>query len=219
MARAMVAAVKLFQARNVDATGAPLKVDGKVGPLTWATLFGQTQTVLRDHALSDFMRAVLAIAAGEEAKQVREMPKNSNSGPEVDAYLRHAGVRSGLPWCCAFTYWCFDEAARAAKRPNPMFKTAGCMQHWNKAESVGAKRILAADAMADPGLLQPGMVFILDTGGGTGHTGFVEEVRGGYIVTIEGNTDASMTRQGGGVYRLRRKLADINKGFIDYAGL
>ena len=32
MNRAMVAAVKLFQARNVDAMGMPLKVDGKVGP-------------------------------------------------------------------------------------------------------------------------------------------------------------------------------------------
>ena len=32
MNRAMVAAVKLFQARNVDAMGMPLKVDGKVYP-------------------------------------------------------------------------------------------------------------------------------------------------------------------------------------------
>lgn len=219
MDRAMVAAVKLFQARNVDATGAPLKVDGKVGPLTWAMLFGEAQTVSRDRVPSGFMRDVLAIAAGEEAKQVREKPRNSNSGPEVDAYLKRAGVPSGLPWCCAFTYWCFDEAARAAGRPNPMFRTAGCMKHWNKAESVGARRISAADAVADPALLQPGMVFILDTGGGFGHTGFVEEIQGGYIATIEGNTDASMTREGGGVYRLRRKLADINKGLIDYAGL
>ena len=31
-----------------------------------------------------------------------------------------------------------------------------------------------------------------------------------------GNTDASLTREGGGVYRLKRKLGDINKGFIDY---
>jgi len=55
--------------------------------------------------------------------------------------------------------------------------------------------------------------------GGTGHTGLVEAVEGGFITTVEGNTDASKTREGGGVYRLTRKIVDINKGFIDYAGL
>jgi len=34
------ASVKLFQARNVDSEGNPPKQDGKVGPLTWAALFG-----------------------------------------------------------------------------------------------------------------------------------------------------------------------------------
>ena len=63
------------------------------------------------------------------------------------------------------------------------------------------------------------MVFIMDFGGGAGHTGLVESVSGGLVTTIEGNTDASMTREGGGVYRLHRKVGDINKGFIDYAGL
>jgi hypothetical protein len=54
-------------------------------------------------------------------------------------------------------------------------------------------------------------------GRGAGHTGLVESVAGGFITTIEGNTDASKTREGGGVYRLKRKILDINKGFIDYA--
>jgi len=72
--------------------------------------------------------------------------------------------------------------------------------------------------VANPGLIQPGMVFIMDFGGGMGHTGFVERVEGGYLHTIEGNTDASQTREGGGVYRLQRKVGSINKGFIRYAG-
>jgi hypothetical protein len=56
----------------------------------------------------------------------------------------------------------------------------------------------------------------MDHGGGFGHTGFVERVDGGMMTTLEGNTDASKTREGGGVYRLTRKIADVNKGFIDY---
>jgi hypothetical protein len=100
-----------------------------------------------------------------------------------------------------------------------MFKTAGCLAHWNGAPSMGARRIQRHQAVADPSLVQPGMVFIMDFGGGKGHTGLVEQVHGGHIVTIEGNTDASKTREGGGVYRLTRKLVEINKGFIDYAGV
>lgn len=215
----MKQAVQLFQARHVDATGRPLKIDGKVGSITWQALFGDTSVPLAPAAVDDFLGRVLQVAAGEEAKQVREVPRNSNRGPEVDAYLKRAGVPLANPWCCAFTYWCFDEAALAAGRPNPMVRTGGCLAHWQRAPAAGARRIAARDAVADPARLQPGMVFIMDFGGGKGHTGFVEQVRGGQIVTLEGNTDASMTREGGGVYRLTRKLVDINKGYLDYAGV
>jgi hypothetical protein len=148
-----------------------------------------------------------------------EVPRNSNRGPEVDAYLLRVGVSPGLAWCCAFTYWCFDEAALAAGRPNPMVKTAGCLAHWKQAPARGARRLSCAEATDNPALVQPGMVFIMDFGGGKGHTGFVERVKGGYVHTIEGNTDASQTREGGGVYRLQRKLGSLNKGFIDYLGV
>lgn len=209
--------VKLFQARNVDAEGRPLKQDGEVGSLTWAALFGH-DTVASSTAASDaLLGRVLTVAAAEEARPVREVPRNSNRGPEVDAYLKRAGVSVGLSWCCAFVYWCFDEAAHALGRTNPMVKTAGCLDHWQRAAAKGAQRISSARAVAEPGLVKPGMVFIIDHGGGLGHTGLVETTAGGLLTTIEGNTDASRTREGGGVYRLTRKVAEINKGFIDYS--
>src|SRR5262245_8814442 len=34
------ASVKLFQARNVDSRGNPLRQDGRIGPLSWGALFG-----------------------------------------------------------------------------------------------------------------------------------------------------------------------------------
>jgi hypothetical protein len=100
-----------------------------------------------------------------------------------------------------------------------MVKTAGCLDHWNRARSNGATRITAADAKADPGKINPGMIFIMDHGGGKGHTGVVESVAGGLLTTVEGNTDASKTNEGGGVYRLIRKVGEINKGFIDYSAV
>lgn len=214
-------AVRLFQASHVDALGNPLKRDGRVGPLTWAALFGDATVPTNDGAGSAFLAAVLARASSQVG--VRERPKNSNSGPEVDAYLQRAGVPLTLPaqrkpWCCAFVYWCFDETAHAEGRLNPMVRTAGCLDHWNRAAAKGARRITGGRAAADPSLVRPGMVFVIDAGGGLGHTGFVARVEGGILHTVEGNTDASLTREGGGVYEHRRKIADINKGFIDYAG-
>ncbi len=209
--------IKLFQARNVDNQGRPLKQDGEIGSLTWEALFGPATVPASAAPAEGLLEQVLAVAAGEEAKQVREVPRNSNRGPEVDAYLRSAGVSPGLSWCCAFVYWCFKEAAASLGRPNPMVRTAGCLDHWNRAPGNGARRVLAPQAVRNPELVRAGMVFIMDHGGGLGHTGLVERVDGGLITTIEGNTDASRTREGGGVYRLNRKLVEINKGFIDYA--
>jgi|RhiMethySRZTD1v2_1073278.scaffolds.fasta_scaffold107522_5 hypothetical protein len=213
------ASVKLFQTRNVDAEGNPLKQDGKVGSLTWGALFGVETVPASTEPTSPFLGAVLLKATSQVG--VLEQPKNSNSGPEVDGYLQRAGVPLNLPdnqkpWCCAFVYWCFDETALAQGRPNPMLKTASCLEHWNGAVGHGGRRIPATQATNDPALITPGMIFIINHGGGRGHTGLVERVVAGFLHTIEGNTDASLTREGGGVYRLTRKLCDINKGFLDY---
>lgn len=214
----MKQAVKLFQSRNVDLQGYPLSQDGKVGANTWSALFGGNYVPINDAPAGGLPAKLLQIAAAEEANQVREVPKNSNRGPEVDQYLLRAGVSPGLSWCCAFVYWCFDEAANSLGQTNPMVKTAGCLDHWRRAPGKGAREITKQQAIDNPGLVKPGMVFIMDHGGGLGHTGLVEKVAGGLLTTIEGNTDASRTREGGGVYRLTRKVSEINKGFIDYSG-
>jgi hypothetical protein len=215
----MKALVKLFQTRHVDTTGRPLKADGEVGSLTWEALFGPKSVPTSTKPAGSYLTRVLEIAAGEEAKKVRERPRNSNKGPEVSEYLRRTGVPPGLAWCCAFIYWSFDEAAKAMDRDNPMFKTAGCLNHWNNAERAGARRIKKSQAVNDTSLVRAGQIFIMDFGGGKGHTGLIERVDGGMITTIEGNTDASRTREGGGVYRLTRKIVEVNKGFVDYGGM
>lgn len=212
-------AVQLFQARHVDDEGRPLKTDGEVGAITWAKLFGEQTVASTDKPADKFLGAVLAVALAEEARKIREVPPNSNRGPAVEAYLASVGLGKGNPWCCAFTYWCFEQAAKARGRANPSVRTGGCLAHWNGAVAKGARRIAKADAVNNPALLKPGMVFIMDFGGGKGHTGFILAVHGGMIDTVEGNTDASKTREGGGVYRLTRKLAEVNKGYIDYSGV
>lgn len=209
--------VRLFQSRSIDRNGFPLHVDGIVGPSSWEALFGQeTVTTVEPHEQDDALLAkALEIAASQVG--VRETPGAPNTGKEVNAYLKSVSLPPGNPWCVAFTYWCFDQAAKALGVANPHAKTGGVLMHWELARRAGTRRILAEQASADPSLLMPGQLFIMDHGGGKGHTGMIESVQGGMLVTIEGNTNGGGSREGDGVYRrTQRDIRSINTGFIDY---
>jgi hypothetical protein len=212
------AAVKLFQARFTDVEGIPLVVDGKVGSITWAALFGADTVPAVDEAPSPLLAGTLTTARSQIG--VMEQPPGSNRGPEVDSYIRRVGGNPAgqLPWCAAFIYFCFDEAANAIGRSNPVVKTAGVLDHWAAAVRKGIPRISSNSAVQNPDLVRPGHIFVIDTGGGHGHTGLVLEVAGGKLITIEGNTNDGGSREGIGVFqRDSRKIAQINKGFIDYS--
>jgi hypothetical protein len=66
-------------------------------------------------------------------------------------------------------------------------------------------------------LVLPGQIFIISTGGGHGHTGFIEKIEGGLLTTIEGNTNNNGSREGVGVFRRKaRTINSINEGFLEY---
>jgi hypothetical protein len=213
---ATTVAVKRFQARFTDTDGLPLKVDGVVGPLTWGALFGPDTT---EHAPASALGAG-AIATARDEIGVREVPSGSNRGPRVDEYLRGVGLdptAGSFAWCAAFVYFCFGKAAAAANRRNPLVRTAGVLAQWNQAERHGGRRIRSTEAVARPELVKPGHIFILDYGRGVGHTGLIASIRGGKLVTIEGNTNDGGSREGIGVFeRQGRTITSINKGFIEY---
>ncbi len=217
---ALAAVVKLYQTRNVDALGRPLTVDGEVGPLSWASLFGGT---LAREAVSSGAAAgalpggetlrerALRVAIGEIG--VREVPVGSNRGPRVEEYLASTNLGGGHYWCMAFVYWCFRKAAKEAGVANPFPQTAGCLDAWNKTKPI---RIAKAAAAANPALVVPGAVFILDYGDGNGHTGFVRSAAGGALTTVEGNTNTDGSNNGIGVFQLnsRNVMKPNLKGFI-----
>lgn len=212
-------AVQLFQARSVDSQGQALTIDGIVGPLTWGALFGPDS--LPDgigEAVSALVKSTVIIARTQIG--VREDPVGSNRGPEVDAYIRSVGLDpedDSYPWCAAFIYWSFQEAADSVGRDNPAIQTAGVLDHWNKAGRKGITRFSPKQIEEDFSVLRSGMLFVISTGQGKGHMGIVEGFRDGCLVTIEGNTNFSGGREGVGVFRrTSRKISDINKGFISY---
>lgn len=204
-------AIKQFQATHRDQNGNPLEIDGKVGAITWAVLFGISKVPVITKAENKLLTATIKVARSQIG--VMENPVGSNSGPEINRYLASVDCPPGSFWCAAFIYWCINEASQNLSVPNPASKTGGCLKHWN---STKGERITSAEAKANPSLIKPGQIFILDHGSGRGHTGIIEKVEGGFLHTIEGNSNPSGSSNGIGVFSLQRKIIKINKGFIEY---
>jgi hypothetical protein len=211
-------AVRLFQARFTDADNQPLRIDGRVGSLTWGRLFGVKTVPTVIEPATDLARAVLDIARSQIG--VLEQPLGSNRGPEVDQYVRATGLDPGdVAWCVCFAFFCFKQASENLGRANPMIKTAGVLDLWNRAGNQHVPRVTTNEAMNNPALVHPGQIFVIDTPppGGKGHAGIVEQVLSGKLVTIEGNTNDNGSREGIGVFRReQRKISSINKGFVDF---
>lgn len=121
-----------------------------------------------------------------------------NDGASVESYLNAVGLGKGYSWCMAFVYWCTKQAALKLNFVNPLKATGGVLDEWNSGRGVH---------LTYP---EQGAIFIMDHGGGTGHTGIVTGVfpDRGQIHTIEGNTNDDGSREGIGVFRRTRNIAD-----------
>jgi len=133
-----------------------------------------------------------------------EQPLGSNWGKPVQDYLKCVGLNLPASWCMAFVYWCFNEAAKQKGILNPLVKSGGVLNCWNK-----------ADAMYKVTNPQPGDIFIMDFGKGLGHTGIIEKTDANFIYTIDGNTNDSGSREGIEVCRKQRPKSKI-KGYLRY---
>ena len=202
-------AIAAYQCWHRDVAGNTLADDGKIGPLTWWSLFDEKHEL--DFFSSSLLFGVINIA--REQLGIMEVPPGSNRGPTVSAYLRSVGLPPSNPWCAAFVYWCFEQSSVSQNRVNPLEKTGSCLYHWKKTRGL---QILTDTAMRKTSLIEPGLIFILDRGHGKGHTGIVTGYRNGYITTIEGNANALLPGEETGVVSLVRKLESINVGFIKY---
>ena len=145
---------------------------------------------------------ILAIAKSQVGLQ--ELPKGSNWGEHVQKYLSSVNINFPASWCMAFVYWCYREAARDLGVVNPLFRTGGVLAQWNKTATVKRRTTPMR-----------GDIFIMDFGGGLGHTGIVAEVIGDSIKTIEGNSNDEGSREGFEVCERTRKIKSC-KGFIRY---
>ena len=166
----------------------PQYVDPAVGPASGIT--------------TDFAKELVAVARTQVG--VREKPMNSNRGPEVEPRYQRATWLDGTgwAWCAAFICYLFKTVS---EKPNIKYsfklpKTAGAydFENWASANSKYIEIIKPPFKK-----LYPGDVCIFKFS----HIGLiVSEIKNGKVDTIEGNTDASGSREGGGVYEKSRAL-------------
>ena len=134
-----------------------------------------------------------------------------NSGPQVQQYLSYVNLPKGNPWCAAFVCWVYGQA----NVPNPksgwspdLFKPDRII--WERAESSKYK-IESSERTTNNRLPGIGDVFgiYFPDKKRIAHVGFVDQWDGAWLITVEGNTNVSGSREGDGVYRKRRPVQSI----------
>lgn len=135
---------------------------------------------------------------------------DTNKGPRVNEYKAATWLPSteSWPWCAAFVCWVVREALRASgvketKTFNrPMTAGAWDFENWSweQDESTNTKKPHRNDIMA-------GDIVVFKFS----HIGFAlgKPDKNGYFLTCEGNSNPGGSREGGGVFRLKRHVSQV----------
>jgi len=135
----------------------------------------------------------------------------TNCGPKVNIYKAATNLPAdeGWPWCAAFVCWCVRKAAFAADVPftptfrRPMTAVAWGFEVWSRAQDNSTQTRKPAGDDIKAGDI---VMFTFS------HIGIAVEdadPKTGTVETVEGNTDAAGSREGGGVFRKTRRLSKI----------
>jgi peptidoglycan hydrolase-like protein with peptidoglycan-binding domain len=188
--------VEAFQSPNVDSSGRPLVVDGKVGPHTrWAIdrALGRVQvqaaTGLELPPVpaggSASGRAALEVAMAE-ASAGRGEQGSDNHGPDVRRYLAGEG-NEGDSWCAGFVSYCFREALGH----NAVFGyRVGAQSVHQRMKALGhAYQASLANPPLPGDIITWRRVDPADPVGSAwkGHVGIVHGFQNGILWTVEGN--------------------------------
>jgi hypothetical protein len=138
----------------------------------------------------------------------------SNCGPRVNQYKAATWLdpKQPWPWCAGFVCFVVRQAMAAAgvyetqtfTRP----RTAGALdlENWSRDQDA------TTQTKNQPGLdIEPGDIITFRFQNG-GHCGFAisSPDAGGWIETVEGNTDSAGSREGGGVFKKKRHTSKIH---------
>jgi len=129
----------------------------------------------------------------------------NNRGTEIRAYQAATELSpSAWPWCAAFVDWCVKTWLKDPKAVSWLNLKSMTPEEWRPktAQAFGLikwskDRIHTTKRLSDRSTAQKGDIVVFDFS----HTGIVVQDLGNRIVTVEGNTNSSGSREGDGVYR------------------
>lgn len=130
---------------------------------------------------------------------VKEVPRNSNSGPLVSAIQDTVGGREAWPWCASFVQTAVAFAERLSGKTSPLFASEHVWTMHAKSKLCWTARPIT------------GSIFCLNyPPGQSGHTGILRDITPDGYRTEEGNTATGLdarglpAREGGGAYHCLR---------------
>lgn len=125
-----------------------------------------------------------------------------NDGTIVEGYLASVGLRKGNPWCAAFVYWAYNKAGVKG------IPRSGYCPNWFQKNVIYSNGI----AKKPPDAADVVGIYFSNLGR-IAHVGFINvwDDDSNIVITVEGNTSGSGSREGDGVYRKRRLKRQICK--------
>ncbi len=194
------AAITSFQtAHSIDPSGhlCPTTIEALERPMALAEAPAKTGE-------STLGQIIVAYAQQHLALSPREVG-GPNRGPWVRLYC---GGRDGSAyrWCAGFVHFVVAQASEHIGAPMP---TLQAVPHYLSCDAVA--RHARDNRRLHSGEPQIGEVFLRKKSSNDwDHAGIVVGVQPGAIITIEGNTNAGGSRDGDGVYRRFRRLANMD---------
>ncbi len=156
--------------------------------------------------MNAFQTRLIAVAKSQVG--VREVG-GDNRGPRILQYQHATWLKpAAWPWCAAFTAWCLRETLKDPQARRAIYLT-GDGESWRckDASAYGWEKWAAKKKLmllGENDRAHAGDFVTYDFS----HIGIVVEDQAqagtGVIVTVEGNTDGSGSREGGGVYLKQR---------------
>ena len=154
--------------------------------------------------MSSVTAGTLLAAAAKEVGTREGRDKNGNWNNRVkynDWYANHPLIKdSGFlttAWCAVFVSWVANQVGVLGSLiPMHAWTPSGLAWFQKRGLVTRGKGAKVGDVF----------YVYYPSQGRVAHVGLVERVEGNYIYTIEGNTNTTGSRQGNGVYRLKRAI-------------
>lgn len=141
--------------------------------------------------VQDLQRQALVETADHELG-VRELTGN-NDGERVEAYLAAIGLKKGQPWCAAYISWVYAQMGYGKPR------SGWCPDLFPSSRL--ARSALPGNIL---GIYFPEYKRIA-------HVGLIVQQKGSWIISVEGNTNVTGSRDGDGVYKKIRHIRTIRR--------